>query len=99
MIFFLSKQNTGNVIESFIDGFAVPYTHCLEMKSSPVPSEICKYMSSVALVLKFPFACLERDASLFVLKHKPCRPISSFIMPVGSQDSKGACKMGIERDN
>lgn len=99
MIFFLSKQSRGNIIESFIDCLAIPYKHPLEMRSSPIPSEISKFMSLASFVLKFPFTFLERDACCLLPKHKPCRLISSFIKPVGNQDSKGACKRGIERDN
>lgn len=47
------------------------------MKSSPFPSEYYKNMNSEALVLKSPFACFEKTASLLRPKHKSCRPISS----------------------
>lgn len=55
--FFLSEQSTGNIPEPFIDCLAIPYKHCPEIKSSPSPSEMCKYRSSAVLGLKFPF-CL-----------------------------------------
>lgn len=78
VIFCVSKQSTGNTTESFIDCLGIPYNCHLEMKSSPIPSVICKFISSVALVSKFPFAYLEREASLLIHKRKDCRPISSF---------------------
>lgn len=62
VIFCLSKQSTGNIIESFIDCLGIPYNRHLEMKSSPIPSVICKFISSVALVSKSSFAYLKREA-------------------------------------
>lgn len=38
------------------------------MKSSPIPSVLCKYMSPAALILKFAFACFEKETSLLTPK-------------------------------
>lgn len=78
VIFCLSKQSIGNIIEFFIDCFGILYNRYFEMKSFLILLVICKFISLVVFVSKFFFVYFKREVQFFIYKRKYCRFIFLF---------------------